>query len=152
MPASERVTKFGQLMSDLVMEKFFVPQDAGYVTVAVPPSQPETLHVRDTAGINHSQAVPPTCQPEFLTVQPAKHSYTFGEMVEAKDPSVGEAEAPEIPDPDDGLTDSEFNLAASKAQDGNLDPKERADAAMMMLFGTRRKCNDIVLLFQVSDL
>ena len=60
------------------------------------------------------------------------------------DPAAGDnflagAEAPEIPDAD-GLTNSEFELVASKAQDPYLDPQERANAAMMMIFGTRRKC------------
>ncbi|KAF8436284.1 hypothetical protein L210DRAFT_3549265 [Boletus edulis BED1] len=39
---------------------------------------------------------------------------------------------------DDGLTDSEFRLVAARARDPLLDPNQRADAAMMMLFGTRR--------------
>jgi hypothetical protein len=62
----------------------------------------------------------------------------------------GEVEAPEISDAD-GLTNSEFRLVASKANDPHLNAKERTDAAMMMLFGTRRKCNMIVSLFQFSD-
>jgi hypothetical protein len=75
-------------------------------------------------------------------------------MIEATDPTVGigvhdsGVEAPEIPDTD-GLTDSEFRLVASKANDPYLNAKERADAAMMMLFGTRHMCSMIVSLFQV---
>ena len=48
-------------------------------------------------------------------------------------------EAPETPDPDDGLTPSEFNLVAKGAIDPLLDPKERANAAMIFIFGTRGK-------------
>jgi len=36
-------------------------------------------------------------------------------------------------------------IASFEGADGYLDPKERADAAVMMLFGTRRRCNMIFL-------
>jgi hypothetical protein len=45
---------------------------------------------------------------------------------------------PETPDAD-GLTASEFRLVAARANDPLLDPKQRAAAAMTMIFGTRRK-------------
>lgn len=48
-------------------------------------------------------------------------------------------EAPEVPD-EDGLTDSEFRIVSEQARDGRLSRKDRADAAMLMIFGTRRKC------------
>lgn len=140
-PASERVKKFAQLMSDLVTEIFFVP--TGYVNVAVPPpSQPETRNMAGNTS-NFSQAAPTS---QFLTSQEPGYSHTFSAVEEGTDPTVGEAETPEIPDAD-GLTNSEFELVASMAQDPSLDPKARADAAITMLFGTRRKCNVIVLLF-----
>jgi len=47
-------------------------------------------------------------------------------------------EPPETPDAD-GLTASEFRLVAARAKDPLLDPKQRAVAAMTMIFGTRRK-------------
>lgn len=143
--ASERVKKFGRLMSELVTEIFFVPQD-GFVNVAVlpsPHSQSETLHAPNIAGVNVSQTVSPTGMSQVQV--PGYSQSTFGTVEEAiADPAAGDnflgrAEAPEIPDAD-GLTNSEFELVASKAQDPYLDPKERANAAMMMLCGTRRKC------------
>jgi len=47
-------------------------------------------------------------------------------------------EPPEVPDAD-GLTDSEFRIVSARARDPSLNKKDRADAAMMVLFGTRRK-------------
>jgi hypothetical protein len=47
-------------------------------------------------------------------------------------------DSPESPD-EDGLTASEFQIVAARANDSFLDPKQRADAAMMMLYGTRCK-------------
>ena len=54
-------------------------------------------------------------------------------------------EAPEVPDAD-GLTSSEFRLVAAQAQDPHLDPKERAEAALLMPFGTRGKLDTCVVV------
>jgi hypothetical protein len=40
---------------------------------------------------------------------------------------------------EDGLTDSEFQLVSERARDPNISGEERADAAMMMIFGTHRE-------------
>ena len=49
---------------------------------------------------------------------------------------VGSPESPA----EDGLTASEFQIVAARANDSFLDPKQRADAAMMMLYGTSVSC------------
>jgi hypothetical protein len=59
-------------------------------------------------------------------------------------------DAVEAPDAD-GLTDSEFQLVSARARDPRLDGKERANAAMMMLFGTRREYSHDFLAFQTFD-
>ncbi|KAF8972732.1 hypothetical protein BDZ97DRAFT_1782429 [Flammula alnicola] len=145
--ASERVKRFAQLISELVTEIFFVPQH-GYVSVAaLAHSQPESQDVPTTAG-----AVPSQPAPQAGQFSAAGNSHIVGPAadatMDAADPTVGDdgfgtVEAPEIPDAD-GMTDSEFRLVASKANDSHLDAKERANAAMMMIFGTSRYANPYV--------
>jgi len=96
--ASERVKKVRRLMSELVTEIFFVPEN-GYVNLAatLPLPQLPTLPVPTAAGVNPSQAAPVAS----LVSQPQIEGYS-----EATDPTVedglrGEAEAPETPTPTD---------------------------------------------------
>jgi hypothetical protein len=50
-----------------------------------------------------------------------------------------------------GLTDAEFSLVSARARDPRLDDKDRADAAMKLLFGTRRKSICYCLTCPTSD-
>jgi len=63
-------------------------------------------------------------------------SFPIKDSPEAHDESTQElVGSPESLD-EDGLTASEFQIVAARANDSFLDPKQRADAAMMMLYGT----------------
>jgi len=93
----------------------------GYVSVAAPPA-------------------PPTLPPPIPIILPSSteyhHTPTLGGLGPLdKTAGSGEVDVPEVPDAD-GLTDSEFQLLAAKAVDPHLNAKERADSAVMMLFGT----------------
>ncbi|KAF8972065.1 hypothetical protein BDZ97DRAFT_1783040 [Flammula alnicola] len=138
--ASSRVQKFAQLMSELVTEIFFVPDGFNNVAALAQPLQ-VAQHAQSMAGTIPSQAVQAAGQSSAagnkFYVNPA-----YGGLEEASAPSGEDrlscaVEYPERPDTD-GLTDSEFRLVSAKARDPRLDGKERADAAMMMLFGTHR--------------
>lgn len=147
--ASDRVKNFERLMSDLVTEIFFVPSsEDGYASVVtmshLPPPVPAIL--------------PPSTQSNtslFGTFQLSECHHTLT----SSDPSnlrmlggfSDEEDLPEVPNID-GLTDSEFKLLAEKASDPYLNAKERADSAVMMLFGTHGKYNIIISFkFQKSD-
>jgi hypothetical protein len=67
---------------------------------------------------------------EILFVPPGFNNVAAGETL-----TDGESEAKD----EDGLTDSEFQLVSKKARDPNLSGEERADAAMLMIFGNRRE-------------
>lgn len=123
--ATPRIRMFAQRISELVAQIFFVPQN--FKSVAGCPT-----------GTIRSQRVRLSRQ---FSGESGKDQ-PFGEM---------ETEAPEASDTD-GLTDSEFHLISEKAQDPNLSHKDRADAAMRMLLGTRRKWLHGWLAFQISDL
>lgn len=141
-----RIQIFADLMSELVDAIFFVPK--GMINVA---------------RSNNSANVPPLTVPRPLSSgifgslssreiqsarQPPGHE-TDIEIPLASDAmqvatslqdAISAIDFPETPDPDDGLTDSEFRLVSEKASDSHLNASERADAAMMMLFGTHREC------------
>ena len=51
--------------------------------------------------------------------------------------SMGVLDAPEQPDDDDGLTPSEFRLLAQQARDPELGPRDRSNAASMLIHGVR---------------
>ena len=72
---------------------------------------------------------------------PLRQNYSSGTTEDRSEPpgeDVDAVEPPETPDAD-GLTDSEFQLVAARAKDPLLDPRQRAAAAMTMIFGTRRQ-------------
>ncbi len=111
----------------------------------------------DDAPLDIQQAVrgaPTTEGQPSSSGYPWRAYHTFGATEEAPGPS-GESEsesgplvtveAPEVPDAD-GLTSSEFRLVAAQAQDPHLDPKERAEAALLMPFGTRGKLDTCVVV------
>ncbi|KAK2464039.1 hypothetical protein APHAL10511_003983 [Amanita phalloides] len=130
--ASPRVQRFAQQMSDLVTAIFFVPQtnsgvtvhrQQGYHTTEVIPSQSSLVAHRFSAPGRPLGQESPSGTMEDNSEPP-------GEDLDAVEP-------PETPDAD-GLTASEFRLVAARAKDPLLDPKQRAVAAMTMIFGTRR--------------
>jgi hypothetical protein len=143
--ATPRVQKFAQLMSDLVTEIFFVP-DGHYnvmmeakTSVRIPQHDQSASPSQVVQGAGYESVV----NPVYGTTERASVSSDEDEF-------PGMVEAPEVPDAD-GLTDSEFRLVSTRARDSRLDGKERADAAMMMLFGTRREYSHDFLAFQMSN-
>jgi len=132
--ATPRVQGFAALMEDLVEEIFFVPD--GFTTVAHVSGSPEVQQV-----LNDDERMPDDnfSHMERGTGQSLNPGHGFW-VNTASGPGPMEApEAPEEPNPDDGLTNSEFRLVSAQARDPTLGRKERASAAMMMLFGTRRE-------------
>ncbi len=129
--ASPRVQRFAQQMSDLVTAIFFVPQTYSSVTVHRVRVSQQGYHMTEVIPSQSSpvahrflgQSSPPDTMEDS--------SKPPGEDLDAVEP-------PETPDAD-GLTASEFRLVAARAKDPLLDPKQRAVAAMTMMFGTRRK-------------
>jgi hypothetical protein len=122
--ASARVQEFAQLMDELVVEIFFVP--------------PSIRNVKKKNTV--------FSQPDLACNIPSRRlrgARFHSEPNLAQDETI--PEYPESPG-EDGLTDSEFSIVADKAQDGQLDARERANAAMMMLFGTRRSRNQSYIL------
>jgi hypothetical protein len=67
---------------------------------------------------------------EIFFVPPGFNNVAAGETL-----TDGESEAED----EDGLTDSEFQLVSKRAHGPNLSGEERANAAMTMIFGTRRE-------------
>ena len=118
--ATPRVQDFAALMDDLVEEIFFVPE--GFTSVA---------------QVSSSAQVPQEDQGMSSKISSQVVQADTGHGFE--NPSLGSIKAPEEPDPDDGLTDLEFRLVSAQAHDPSLGRKERANTAMMMLFGTRRE-------------
>ncbi|KAJ3517704.1 hypothetical protein NLJ89_g327 [Agrocybe chaxingu] len=140
--ASTRVLRFAQLISDLVTEIFFVP--AAYDDVA--PKMYNLLlaqraqHTQRTVRSNGAQVMQPITHFSGAGLGQVHDSGGIEKSDLAAPPSGDEelgVEAPEFPD-EDGLTDSEFQIVSAQASNPKLDAKQRADAAMMMLFGTRR--------------
>jgi len=128
--ATPRVQNFAGLMEDLVEAIFFVPD--GF-TVAHVSGSPEVQQVP-----NEDERMPDEnlSHMERGTGQSLNPGHGFW-VNTASGP--GPMEAPEVPNPDDGLTDSESRLVSAQARDPSLGRKERASAVMMMLFGTRRE-------------
>jgi hypothetical protein len=136
--ASPRVQRFAQQMSDLVTAIFFVPKNYRGVTV-----HRHSQFVQVSQQGHHTTEVIPSQSSHRFSVpgRPAGHNSPSGTMEDSSELSGEDFDAvepPETPD-EDGLTASEFRLVAERAKDPLLDPKQRAVAAMMMIFGTRRK-------------
>ena len=133
--ASPRVQWFAEQMSDLVTEIFFVPQT--YSGVRHGQFVQVSRQGHQTTEVIHPQSslVAPALE------HPLGQNYSSGTTEDRSEPpgeDVDAVEPPETPDAD-GLTDSEFHLVAARAKDPLLDPRQRAAAAMTMIFGTRRK-------------
>ena len=114
--ASERVKYFDMLIKDLVTEMFFLP-----------PS------INDLLELRYEHPPVPTSLP--VPIIPSNSTRDMGSS------HIDLDYPPETPEPtrDDGLTDSEFWTVAERTNNPKLDASEQADAAMMMLFGTRGK-------------
>ncbi|KAF5370995.1 hypothetical protein D9615_010021 [Tricholomella constricta] len=134
--ATRRVQNFAQQMSDLVTAIFFVPEGYGSIT-----SRRQSSRI---LGRAHRTAIAAPSHPALTAdlLSAPRQGQNPGEggtegSSDLRDNGPNVAEPPETPDTD-GLTPSEFRLLADRAKDPFLDSKERAGAAVMMIFGTHR--------------
>ncbi|TFK51156.1 hypothetical protein OE88DRAFT_1808633 [Heliocybe sulcata] len=130
--ATPRIQRYSQLMSDLVTEIFFVPEGRPNVAAQEYPRRGSA----EDAGM--AGAPPPDQTMHQSPDEENEPGSRQGTPRPGDNTSFVDtpAEAPESP-AEDGLTDTEFRLVEAKARDPKLAPKARANAAMMMLFGTR---------------
>lgn len=121
--ASPRIRLFAELVSELVDEIFFVPQ-------RFPSRLDDSLSSQVPA---QSQPVvgATSTDPVSGMGNPTLTGHGFGQPPD----SMEELDPPEQPDDDDGLTASEFRLLAQQARDPKLRPKDRSNAASMLIFG-----------------
>ena len=134
--ATRRIQNFAQQMSDLVTAIFFVPEGYG-TTTSRPQSSQISGRATAVAALSH-----PASAADLLSAPPQGQNPRDGGTEDRSDlrgNGSNVAEPSEIPDTD-GLTASEFRLVADRAKDPFLDPKQRAGAAIMMIFGTHREC------------
>lgn len=145
-----RIQQFSELMSALVKEIFFVPK--GFHS-AVAPVRPLRI-AQSVISPTPPQTVPAAEQSLGMTnrpeIGPAHDVMELASTLPGEDILSCAVEHPEVPDTD-GLTDSEFRLVSAQARDPDLDPQQRADAAMLMIFGTHRKHIHDCLAFQSPD-
>ncbi|CAA7268652.1 unnamed protein product [Cyclocybe aegerita] len=139
--ASTRVIHVAQLISELVTEIFFVPgayDDVGPKMYSLLLAQKAQSHRSMISG-DHLQPMQPVASGADFSWVSRSTSREKEDPDAAVPPSDDEEvnEAPETPE-SDGLTDSEFRIVSAQANNPHLDAKRRADAAMMMLFGTPR--------------
>jgi hypothetical protein len=120
---------FADLISELMDEIFFVPQ--GFhsrlddsLTLQVQPAQPQPVLGAASIG------------PVSGTGIPTPIGLEFGQSSASFD-SMRVPDALEHPDDDDGLTPSEFRLLAQQARDPKLAPRDRSNAASMLIHGVR---------------
>ncbi|KIM37120.1 hypothetical protein M413DRAFT_278282 [Hebeloma cylindrosporum] len=132
--ATPRIRMFAKLVSELMDEIFFVPE--GYhspldklLTLQVP-SQSPPVPGAPSIGAVLGTAIPPA-------LESGQSSASFDPMQEL--------DAPEHPDEDDGLTDSEFRLLAQQACDPKLKPRDRSNAAAMLIGGVHAFANPRVM-------
>jgi len=124
--ATPRIIMFANLVSELMDEIFFVPRGFhsrldDLLTLQVP-AQP-----RPVVGAASIRAVSRTGIPTPTGLGLGQPSASFDSMEERA--------APEPPDNDDGLTPSEFRLLAQQARDPELGPRDRSNAASMLIYG-----------------
>ncbi|KIM37122.1 hypothetical protein M413DRAFT_448648, partial [Hebeloma cylindrosporum] len=108
---------FAKIVSELMQEIFFSPNGFysrldNLLTLQVPAQPPPVPNVPPRPALGFGQS-----------------SASFDSMKEVDDP--------EQPDEDDGLTPSEFPLLAQQARDPGLKPRERSNAAAMLIGGLR---------------
>ncbi|CAA7267647.1 unnamed protein product [Cyclocybe aegerita] len=132
LSATPRVRSMAALMSDLVAEIFYVPPGypSSVLLDTVAHGHLGTASTEQSLGAGHAMMVDPPGQ----TSAPSSGSRYSGAL---------DLEAPEAPEDadEDGLTNTEFQLLSAQAQDPVLDSKQRANAAMMMLFGVCSPAN-----------
>ena len=126
--ATPRILMFANLVSELMDEIFFVPK--GFhshlddsLTLQLP-AQPHPVLGAHSIGAVSGTGIP------------APTELAFGHSSASFD-SMGVLDAPEQPDDDDGLTPSEFRLLAQQARDPELGPRDRSNAASMLIHGVR---------------
>jgi hypothetical protein len=118
---------FANLVSELMDEIFFIPRGFhsrlnDLLTLQVP------AHPHPAVGAASIGAV------SDLTI-PTPTGLGFGQPSASFD-SMEALDGPEQPDDDDGLTSSEFRLLAQQARDPELRPRDRSNAASMLIYGT----------------
>jgi hypothetical protein len=147
--ATPRVQRFAQLMSELVTAIFFLPPRYGGATRRSHPVQVLQRHRTIRAPSSRSASV--ADQIPALGSHQGQNA-PYGVTEDSSDPPGEGPDLVEPPEPTDadGLTASEFRLVATKARDPLLDGKERASAAMIMMFGTHRESKSLFL--SISDL
>jgi len=130
--ATPRIIMFANLVSELMDEIFFVPQ--GFhsrlddsLTLQLP-TQPHPVLGADSIGALSGTEIPP------MELGFGQSSASFDSMGVLDD-------SPEPPDEDDGLTPSEFRLLAQQARDPELGPRDRSNAASMLIHGVRGECS-----------
>jgi len=123
--ATPRFIMFANLVSELMDEIFFVPK--GFrsrlddsLTLPVPAQPQPVLGAASVGAISRAGI----STPKGLGFGQSSTSYG----------SMGVLDAPELPD-DDGLTPSEFRLLAQQARDPELGPRDRSNAASMLIHG-----------------
>jgi len=144
-----RIKRYADLMSELVGLIFFVPTGMENIAELMNPAPPLAVPNPTMVSFLPSQPVQqqthPSGQGSELGIDPPLDSIQEVAALPTGEDQVCAIESPETPDPDDGLTDTEFRLVSGKATDPHLDACERADAAIMMIFGTHRKCMTFAL-------
>ncbi|CAA7269622.1 unnamed protein product [Cyclocybe aegerita] len=121
--ATPRITMFANLVSELMDEIFFVPR--GFRS---------RLDDYDSLSLQ-APAQPHPIEAVSGTGNPAPTGHQFGQPSTSVGSMELEPDAPEQPDDDDGLTPLEFRLLAQRARDPELRPRDRSNAASMLIFG-----------------
>ena len=139
--ATPRIIIFADLVSELMDEIFFVPQGFpsrldNSLTLQVP-VQPHPVLGAASAGAVSGMG------------NPTPTGLGFGQPSASFD-SMGVLDTPERPDEDDGLTPSEFRLLAQQARDPELGPRDRSNAASMLIHGVRGEHSSQRLDYPVS--
>ncbi|KAF9485488.1 hypothetical protein BDN70DRAFT_903055 [Pholiota conissans] len=130
--SSLRITQYAKLMSALVEEIFFVPPQYDIEAELFPNPSHDVQHTE-------SLITPPSIPARHIAEQSSEATNLLDNPasggMENQDASV--LEYPKVPDTD-GLTDTEFRLVSKQACNPDLSPSQRANAAMLMIFGTSR--------------
>jgi len=132
--ATSRITMFANIVSELMDEIFFVPlgfhsrlDDSLFLQV---PAQSHPFFGAPSIGAVSGTGIPTPVGSGF-----GQPSTSVG--------SMEEPDAPDQPDDDDSLTPSEFRLLAQQARDPELSPRDRSNAASMLICGVHgeRSCH-----------
>jgi len=132
--ATSRITMFANIVSELMDEIFFVP--LGFHS-----RLDDSLFLQVPAQ-SHPFVGAPSIEAVSGTGIAAPIGYGFGQPSTSVG-SMEELDAPDQPDDDDGLTSSEFRLLAQQARDPELSPRDRSNAASMLICGVHgeRSCH-----------